>query len=38
MLWSDGNNARLELLSNRTLKTGVVLLTYNVAGADKAEA
>lgn len=32
MLFSEGNNARLELLSNRTLKSGVVLLTYNVTG------
>lgn len=32
MLWSDGNSARLELASNQTLTTGVVLLTYNVTG------
>ena len=38
MLFSEGNNSRLELLGNRALKTGVVLLTYKVAGAGPAQA
>ena len=38
MLFSEGNNTRLELLSNQTLKSGVVLLTYNVTGTGSAGA
>lgn len=38
MLFSEGNNTPLELLSNQTLKSGVVLLTYKVAGTGGADA
>jgi dihydrofolate reductase len=38
MLFSEGNNARLELLDNRALKSGVVLLSYQVADAGRAGA
>jgi dihydrofolate reductase len=36
MLFSEGNNTRLELLSNQTLKSGVVLLTYDATGTGPA--
>lgn len=34
MLFSEGNNARLELTGTRVLDSGVVLLSYNVAGVE----
>ncbi|MDR2987703.1 MAG: dihydrofolate reductase family protein [Nocardiopsaceae bacterium] len=37
LLLNEGNNARLELMGSRTLKSGIVLLSYRVA-ADAPEA
>ena len=37
MLFSEGNNARLELTGTRALDSGVVLLSYNVAGIESPE-
>jgi dihydrofolate reductase len=33
-LFSEGNNARLELIATRTLSSGVVMLSYRVPGAE----
>jgi dihydrofolate reductase len=33
MLFSEGNNAKFELLGTRTLKSGIVLLSYRTVGA-----
>jgi hypothetical protein len=35
MLFSEGNNTRLELAGTRTLGSGVVLLSYQVPGAER---
>jgi dihydrofolate reductase len=35
MLFSEGNNAQLELLDNQTLKTGVVLLSYSLTDVGR---
>jgi dihydrofolate reductase len=37
MLFSEGNNARLELTGTRALDSGVVLLSYKVAGIESPE-
>jgi dihydrofolate reductase len=34
MLFSEGNNARLELIGTRTLKSGVVMLSYRIPGTE----
>jgi hypothetical protein len=33
MLFSEGNNTRLELIGPQVLRSGVVLLSYQVPGA-----
>jgi hypothetical protein len=35
MLFSEGNSARPELAGARTLGSGVVLLSYQVPGAER---
>ena len=34
MLFSEGNNARLELIAPRTLSSGIVMLSYRVPGPE----
>jgi dihydrofolate reductase len=35
MLFSEGNNTRLKLIGTRTLGSGIVMLSYQVPGADR---